>query len=99
MKRYIRGVGSGLPYAQQYMEDHGGTLTIEDNMNAGTVVTISMPTPHAAEVAASQQQGNEVWQAPQQASQQIPQQAIPSRATSSPGSSRRSPIPRAPTSP
>lgn len=75
MKRYIRGVGSGLPYAQQYMEDHGGTLTIEDNMNAGTVVTISMPTPHAAEVAASQQQGNEVWQAPQQASQQIPQQA------------------------
>lgn len=75
MKRYIRGVGSGLPYAQQYMEDHGGTLTIEDNMNAGTVVTISMPTPHAAEVAASQQQGNEVWQASQQASQQIPQQA------------------------
>lgn len=75
MKRYIRGVGSGLPYAQQYMEDHGGTLTIEDNMNAGTVVTISMPTPHAAEVAAPQQQGNEVWQAPQQASQQIPQQA------------------------
>lgn len=75
MKRYIRGVGSGLPYAQQYMEDHGGTLTIEDNMNAGTVVTISMPTPHAAEVAASQQQGNEVWQAPQQASQQMPQQA------------------------
>lgn len=75
MKRYIRGVGSGLPYAQQYMEDHGGTLTIEDNMNAGTVVTISMPTPHAAEVTASQQQGNEVWQAPQQASQQIPQQA------------------------
>lgn len=57
------------------MEDHGGTLTIEDNMNAGTVVTISMPTPHAAEVAATQQQGNEVWQAPQQASQQIPQQA------------------------
>ena len=74
MKRYIRGVGSGLPYAQQYMEDHGGTLTIEDNMNAGTVVTISMPTPHAAEVAAPQQQGNGVWQPPQ-ASQQIPQQA------------------------
>ncbi len=43
MKKYIRGVGSGLPYAQQYMEDHGGTLTIEDNLNAGTIVTISMP--------------------------------------------------------
>ena len=44
MKRYIRGVGSGLPYAQQYMEDHGGTLTIEDNISAGTIVTISMPS-------------------------------------------------------
>lgn len=43
MKRYIRGVGSGLPYAQQYMEDHGGTLTIEDNISSGTIVTISMP--------------------------------------------------------
>lgn len=48
MKQYIRGVGSGLPYAQQYMEDHGGTLTIEDNLNAGTIVTISMPSPQAA---------------------------------------------------
>ena len=43
MKRYIRGVGSGLPYAQQYMEDHGGTLTIEDNIHSGTIVTISLP--------------------------------------------------------
>ena len=28
MRQYIRGVGSGLPYAQQYMEDKGGSLTI-----------------------------------------------------------------------
>lgn len=41
MKRYIRGVGSGLPYAQQYMEDKGGSLEIEDNISGGTVVTIS----------------------------------------------------------
>ena len=41
MKRYIRGVGSGLPYAQQYMVDKGGSLTIEDNIDQGTVVTIS----------------------------------------------------------
>lgn len=41
MKRYIRGVGSGLPYAQQYMQDKGGSLTIEDNISQGTVVTIS----------------------------------------------------------
>lgn len=42
MKRYIRGVGSGLPYAQQYLRDHGGTLEIEDNISGGTIVTISM---------------------------------------------------------
>lgn len=42
MKRYIRGVGSGLPYAQQYLKDHGGSLEIEDNISGGTIVTISM---------------------------------------------------------
>lgn len=41
MKRYIRGVGSGLPYAQQYMEDKGGSLEVEDNISGGTVVTLS----------------------------------------------------------
>ncbi|MDO4796924.1 MAG: ATP-binding protein [Coriobacteriales bacterium] len=41
MKRYIRGVGSGLPYAQQYMRDKGGSLRIDDNLSGGTVVTIS----------------------------------------------------------
>lgn len=72
MKRYIRGVGSGLPYAQQYMEDHGGTLAIEDNMNGGTIVTISMPSPHAAE-APVPAQGAAGWQGQQQA--QAPTQA------------------------
>lgn len=41
MKHYIRGVGSGLPIAQQYMVDKGGSLTIEDNISGGTIVTIS----------------------------------------------------------
>ena len=41
MKRYIRGVGSGLPLAQQYMIDKGGSLTIRDNLSHGTVVTLS----------------------------------------------------------
>lgn len=41
MKHYIRGVGSGLPIAQQYMIDKGGSLTIQDNINGGTIVTIS----------------------------------------------------------
>ena len=43
MRRYIRGVGSGLPYAQQYMLDKGGCLEIEDNIAGGTIVTISLP--------------------------------------------------------
>lgn len=56
MRRYIRGVGSGLPYAQQYMEDKGGSLTIEDNIAGGTVVTISIrPKVEAAEVSRSAQ--------------------------------------------
>lgn len=42
MKRYIRGVGSGLPYASQYMADKGGSLTIEDNISGGCIVTISL---------------------------------------------------------
>ena len=65
MKKYIRGVGSGLPYAQQYMEDHGGTLTIEDNINCGTIVTISMPNESANEPVPAMQPTNEAWQQPQ----------------------------------
>lgn len=42
MKRYIRGVGSGLPYVQQWLEDKGGSLTIEDNIHKGAIVTISL---------------------------------------------------------
>lgn len=53
MKRYIRGVGSGLPYAQQYMTDKGGSLEIEDNINGGTVVTISVRPAEDARAIAS----------------------------------------------
>ena len=41
MKQFIRGVGSGLPYVNQYMIDKGGSLSIEDNISAGVIVTIS----------------------------------------------------------
>lgn len=52
MRKYIRGVGSGLPYAQQYMEDKGGSLTIEDNIQGGTVVTISVrPKEEARDIS------------------------------------------------
>lgn len=42
MKDYIRGVGSGLPLAVEYLKFTGGSLCIEDNMGAGTVITISL---------------------------------------------------------
>lgn len=89
MKQYIRGVGSGLPYAQQYMEDHGGTLTIEDNIHSGTIVTISLPSEGEGmlgrgtralagekDVQAAQMQGypQQVAAYPQQIT---PQQAMP----------------------
>ena len=44
MKQFIRGVGSGLPYVNQYMIDKGGSLTIEDNISTGVIVTISTPS-------------------------------------------------------
>ena len=42
MKRYIRGVGSGFPTVQQYLDMICGTLSIEDNMGGGTVVTVTI---------------------------------------------------------
>ena len=40
MKQYIRGVGSGLPYVKEYLNP-SGTILIEDNIDHGTVVTLS----------------------------------------------------------
>src|SRR5919202_1018654 len=45
----IRGVGAGLGLARAAAKKAGGTVTIEDNIGGGTVVTISML--EAAEVS------------------------------------------------
>ena len=42
MKKYIRGVGSGLPIVKEYLSSSNGNITIEDNINCGSVVTISL---------------------------------------------------------
>ncbi|MDQ7859610.1 MAG: ATP-binding protein [Armatimonadota bacterium] len=42
MRRYIRGVGSGLPVAHEQMAFLGGSLVIEDNLEQGTVITLSV---------------------------------------------------------
>lgn len=70
MKHYIRGVGSGLPYVQQYMADKGGSLEVEDNISGGTVVTISThPRQQARAISGADQRDAEKDLAPQVAPQ------------------------------
>lgn len=45
MKHYIRGVGSGLPIVKDYLDFSNGTITIEDNLECGAVVTVSLAPP------------------------------------------------------
>lgn len=52
MRRYIRGVGSGLTIATALMDRVGGELRIDDNLAGGTVVTLS-PRRAAPSAAAS----------------------------------------------
>ena len=42
MKDFIRGVGSGFPLVKDYLDDRDGSIVIEDNLNTGAVVTISL---------------------------------------------------------
>ncbi len=56
MKKYIRGVGSGLPIVKEYLKFSNGTIYIEDNMDTGTVVTISvMPNKQHEQMSYSQE--------------------------------------------
>ncbi len=42
MKHYIRGVGSGLPIVKEYLDFSHGSISIEDNLGTGAVVTLSL---------------------------------------------------------
>jgi predicted transcriptional regulator len=42
MKSYIRGVGSGFPVVKDYLDMRNGRLYIDDNINHGTVITITV---------------------------------------------------------
>ncbi|MFZ3063566.1 MAG: ATP-binding protein [Actinomycetota bacterium] len=54
MKQIVRGVGSGLPVAREMLKVAGGTITVEDNLQRGAVVTLALasakkksePKPH-----------------------------------------------------
>ena len=43
ISRKYEGTGLGLPLAKDLVELHGGTLTIESQVNVGTTVTIELP--------------------------------------------------------
>lgn len=43
MKKYIKGVGSGLPITKETLSFLGGALTIEDNLERGSVITLRVP--------------------------------------------------------
>ncbi len=45
MKRYIKGVGSGLPVARECLAFSGGTVEVDDNLGQGTVVTLRSTMP------------------------------------------------------
>lgn len=63
MRRFIKGVGSGLPVAREQLAFLGGAITIDSNLSQGTVVTLSVapaptrpsaqPSPGAPAVSAS----------------------------------------------
>ncbi len=42
MKRIIRGVGSGLPIARESLSFSGGQVSVDDNLEHGTVVTLRL---------------------------------------------------------
>lgn len=45
MRRFIKGVGSGLPVAREQLAFLGGVIAVEDNLERGTVVTLRVGPP------------------------------------------------------
>jgi len=49
IRQFIKGVGSGLPVAREQLAFLGGAISIEDNLEHGTVVTLRIsPAPQGA---------------------------------------------------
>lgn len=51
MKKYIRGVGSGFPIVKDYLDSSQGTITIEDNLTTGAVITLSLSQKSTSEAS------------------------------------------------
>jgi signal transduction histidine kinase len=43
LSRKYEGVGLGLPLAKQFVELHGGSLSVTSTLNVGTTVTVTLP--------------------------------------------------------
>lgn len=66
MKHVIKGVGSGLPVARECLTFSGGTIEIDDNLGAGTVVTLRMTSPvQPAEVEPESGRATEPYEPPE----------------------------------
>jgi DNA-binding transcriptional ArsR family regulator len=71
MKLYIDGVGSGLPIVSEYLNIKDGSLSIEDNLNGGSVVTLSLKKTESnkqnnTELYHGELQNNQIPNQPQQ---------------------------------
>lgn len=53
LHRNADGTGLGLPLARQFIELHGGTLTLASAVNEGTRVTVDLPAERSVAVSAS----------------------------------------------
>lgn len=71
MKKFIRGVGSGLPYVRAYMEQTHGSIVVEDNIAGGTIVTLNAHTNE--DTNGKENQSNAQVAAPQPQPQQVQQ--------------------------
>jgi DNA-binding transcriptional ArsR family regulator len=54
MRRFIKGVGSGLPVAKEQLAFLGGVITLDSNLSHGTVVTLSVGPAAPAVISAAQ---------------------------------------------
>jgi len=57
LSRKYEGTGLGLPLAKDLVELHGGTLTVESQVNVGTTVTITLPPERIIAPSALNQAG------------------------------------------